>query len=52
MKTLDVDPADLTAIKSRVDTRVNEAVEHAQHAAEPDFSDAAQGVYTPASAAP
>lgn len=48
MKTLDVDAAAIAEIKARIEARVNDAVELAQKAADPDFSDAIEGVYTPA----
>ena len=50
MKTLGVEPATLIAIKSDIERRVSESVTLAQNAAEPDFSDATGGVYTPAGA--
>jgi acetoin:2,6-dichlorophenolindophenol oxidoreductase subunit alpha len=50
MKMLGVEADAIVAIKSDIEKRVSEAVTLAQNAAEPDFSDAIGGVYTPTGA--
>jgi pyruvate dehydrogenase E1 component alpha subunit len=50
MKTIGVDSGAVTAIKAQIESRVDGAIALAQKAASPDFSDAIDGVYTPAGA--